>query len=46
MSELMLPSEMQMRRIEQYFPLSYGAPRVDNRLVLSGIIFVLRNELR
>ena len=46
MSDLMLLSEAQMRRIEPFFPLSHGVPRVDDRLVLSGIIFVLRNGLR
>jgi transposase len=46
MSDLILLSEAQMRRIEPYFPLSHGVPRVDDRLVLSGIIFVLRNGLR
>ena len=35
-----------MRRIEAYFPLSHGVPRVDDRRVLSGIIFVIRNGLR
>jgi len=35
-----------MRRIEPYFPLSHGVPRVDDRLILSGIIFILRNGLR
>lgn len=29
-----------------YFPKSRGKPRVDNRRVLSGTIFVNRNELR
>ena len=46
MSDLMLLSEAQMRRIEPFFPLSHGVPRVDDRLILSGIIFVLRNGLR
>ena len=46
MSDLMLLSEAQMRRIEPFFPLPHGVPRVDDRLVLSGIIFVLRNGLR
>lgn len=46
MSDLMLLSEAQMRRIEPYFPLSHGVPRVDDRLIVSGIIFVLRNGLR
>jgi putative transposase len=35
-----------MRRIEPYFPLSHGIPRVDDRRVVSGIIFVIRNGLR
>lgn len=36
----------QMRRIEPYFPRSHGVPRVDDRRVLSGILFVIRNGLR
>src|SRR5437660_5229399 len=35
-----------MRRIELYFPLSHGMPRVDDRRVISGIVFVIRNDLR
>ena len=35
-----------MRRIEPYFPLAHGVPRVDDRRVISGIIFVIRNGLR
>jgi transposase len=35
-----------MRRIEPYFPLSHGVPRVDDRRVISGIAFVIRNGLR
>jgi putative transposase len=46
MSDLMLLSEAQMRRITPYFPLSHGIPRVDDRRIISGIIFVLRNGLR
>lgn len=46
MSDLMFLSDAQMRRIEPYFPLSHGVPRVEDRRVLSGIIFVLRNGLR
>lgn len=46
MSGLLFLSEAQMRRIEPYFPLSHSVPRVDDRLILSGIIFVLRNGLR
>ena len=35
-----------MRRIEPYFPLSHGIPRVDDRRIISGIVFVIRNGLR
>jgi len=41
-----LLSEAQIRRIEPYFPLSHGIARVDDRRVLSGILFVIRNGLR
>jgi putative transposase len=46
MSELILLSPAQMRRIAPYFPLSHGIPRVDDRKIISGIIFVIRNGLR
>lgn len=46
MSGLFLLSKAQMRRIEPYFPLSHGVPRVDDRKIISGIIFVIRNGLR
>ena len=46
MTNLIWLSEAQMRRIEPYFPLSHGVPRVDDRRVISGIIFVIRNGLR
>ena len=46
MSDLIWLSEAQMRRIEPYFPLSHGIPRVDDRRVISGIVFVIRNGLR
>lgn len=46
MDDLLLLSEAQMRGIEPYFPLSHGVARVDDRRVLSGILFVIRNGLR
>lgn len=46
MRDLLMLSDVQMRRIEPYFPLSHGMPRVDDRRVLSGILFVIRNGLR
>jgi putative transposase len=38
--------EEQLSRIEPFFPLSHGVPRVDDRKVVSGIIHVIRNGLR
>ena len=46
MADLFLLSEAQMRRIEPYFPLSHGIARVDDRRVISGIVFVIRKGLR
>ncbi|MDB5610476.1 MAG: transposase [Bradyrhizobium sp.] len=46
MSDLIWLSEAQMRRIERHFPLSHGVPRVDDRRIISGIIFIIRNGLR
>lgn len=46
MSDPWLSSEAQMRRIGPYFPLLHGIPRVDDRWILSGIIFVIKNGLR
>lgn len=46
MSGLLMLTPEQMRRIEPYFPLSHGVPRVDDRRVLSGILVVIRNGLR
>lgn len=46
MSDLLWLSDRQMARIEPFFPLAHGVPRVDDRRVLSGIVFVIRNGLR
>ena len=46
MSNLYWLSEEQMARLRPYFPKSHGKPRVDDRRVLSGIVFVNRNGLR
>jgi len=45
MDELWMLSEAQMRRIEPFFPLSHGIPRVDDRRIVSGIVYVIRNGL-
>jgi putative transposase len=46
MADVVLLSAAQMRRIKPFFPLSHGVPRVDDRRVVSGIVFVIRNGLR
>ena len=46
MSDLFWLSKTQMGRIEPYFPASHGVARVDDRRVVSGIIFVIKNGLR
>ena len=46
MSDLDWLTDEQMARLQPYFPKSHGRPRVDDRRVLSGIVFVNRNGLR
>ncbi len=46
MSNLFWLTEVQMERLRPFFPKSHGVPRVDDRRVLSGIIFINRNGLR
>jgi transposase len=46
MSLPFLLSERQMARISPYFPLAHGVPRVDDRRVVSGIVYVIRNGLQ
>ena len=46
MSDLFLLSERQMARISGFFPLAHGVPRVDDRRVVSGIVYVIRNGLQ
>ena len=46
MGDLYWLSAGQMARLEPFFPKSHGKPRVDDRRVLSGIIFINRNGLR
>ncbi len=45
MSDVFLLSATQMGRIKPFFPLSHDVPRVDDRRVVSGIVFVIRNGL-
>jgi putative transposase len=46
MADVFLLSATQMQRIKPFFPLSHGIPRVDDRRVVSGIVFIIRNGLR
>ena len=46
MSDLFWLTDAQMARLNPHFPKSHGKPRVDDRCVLSGIIFINRNGLR
>ena len=46
MSNLFWLTDAQMARLEPVFSKSHGRPHVDDRRVLSGIIFINRNGLR
>ncbi len=46
MGDLFLLSEAQMARISSCFPLSHGVPRVDDRRVVSGIVYILKHGLQ
>ena len=46
MSDLFWLTDEQVERLRPFFPKSHGKPRVDDRRVLSGIVFVNRNGLR
>lgn len=45
MSDLFWLSEAQVDRLRPFFPKSRGKPRVDDRRVLGGIIFIQPNGL-
>ena len=46
MADLFWLTDKQMEHLRQFFPKPRGRARVDDRRVLSGIIFVNRNGLR
>ncbi|GEO18772.1 IS5 family transposase [Microvirga aerophila] len=46
MGDLFLLSERLMARISPFFPLAHGVPRVDDRRVVSGIGYIIRNGLQ
>lgn len=45
MRDLFWLTDDQLARLQLYFPKSHGRECVDDRRVLSGAIFVNRNEL-
>ena len=46
MSDLFWLTDEQMEQLRPFFPKGHGRLRVDDRRVLSGIVFVNRNWLR
>lgn len=46
MSDLYWLTRTQLKRIEPYFPLPHGIPRVDDLRVISGIIHVIKRGLQ
>src|ERR671916_1711521 len=46
MGDLFLLRERRMALIAPHFPLAHGVPRVDDRRVVSGIIYVIRHGLQ
>ena len=46
MSRFFYLSTEQIDRIRPFFPLSHGVPRVDDRRVISGIIYVIKYGLQ
>ncbi|MDD2966879.1 MAG: transposase [Desulfovibrionaceae bacterium] len=46
MRTLFYLSENQLERIKPFFPRSHGIPRVDDRRVVSGIIYVIKHGLQ
>ena len=46
MRTLFYLSASQMERISPFFPSSHGIPRVDDRRVVSGILYVIKHGLQ
>lgn len=42
MSDIFWLTDVQMARLEPFLPTFHGKPRVDDRRVLSGIVFISR----
>ena len=46
MSDVFLLTTQQLNRIKPYLPVPHGIPRVDDRRVISGIIYMIRYGLQ
>jgi transposase len=46
MADLFWLTKAQIRRVAPYFPLLHGVPWVDDQLVVSGILHLIRNGPR
>jgi transposase len=46
MSLLFVLSESRMARIASFFPLAHGVSRVDDRRIVSGIVYVIKHCLQ
>lgn len=46
MRTLFYLSESQLKRIKPFFPRFHGVPRVNDRRVVSGIIYVIKHGLQ
>jgi len=46
MSNIFWLTDVQMARLQPFFPMSHCKPRIDDRCVLNGIIFINPNGLR
>ena len=46
MGEHFMLTRRQLNKIKPYFPFSHGVERVDDRRVISGIIYVIKNGLQ
>ena len=46
MSDLYWLTDEHMAKLAPFLPKSHGKPRIDDKRVLSGIIFINRNGLR
>jgi transposase len=46
MGEVFLLSRKQLNKIKRHFPTPHGKPRVDDRRVISGIVYLIRHGLQ